>query len=55
MSLKENLIEELQKLRVSREKPSITQVNKRAKKAQVDKHMDEAKRLLAQIEEGESE
>lgn len=55
MSLKDNLIEELQKLRVAREKPSIAQMNKRVKKAQVDKHMDEAKRLLAQIEEGESE
>jgi hypothetical protein len=40
---------------MSREKPSIAQVNKRAKKVKVDKHMDEAKRLLAQIEEGESE
>lgn len=53
MSLKDNLLEELQKLRVAREKPSIAQVNKRAKKAKEDKHMDEAKRLLAQVEEGE--
>jgi len=52
MSLKDNLIEELQKLRVSRERP-IGQPPKRVKKEKVDKHMDEAKRLLAEVEEGD--
>ena len=52
MSLKDNLMEELQKLRVSRERPMIKQVKKGPKKKE-DKYLDLAKSLLA--DEGESE
>ena len=52
MSLKDNLMEELQKLRVSRERPMIKQVKKGQKKKE-DKYLDMAKSMLA--DEGESE
>ena len=51
MSLKENLKEELQKLRLSREKPGIRQVNQRAKKEKANKTLSLAAQLLADIEE----
>ena len=51
MSLKDNLMEELQKLRVSRERPMIKQVKGPKKKS--DKYLDMAKSLLAgEKEEG---
>jgi hypothetical protein len=50
VSLKENLMEELQKLRVSRERPQVKQVKKGAKKKD-DKYLDLAKSLLADEEE----
>ena len=53
MSLKDNLMEELQKLRVSRERPMIKQVGKKGPKKKEDKYLDLAKSLLA--DEGESE
>lgn len=53
MTLKENLVGELQKLRLSREKPRIKQVSDRAKREKKSKLTDEAKRLLADVEESE--
>lgn len=50
MSLKENLIEELQKLRVSRERPHVLQAKGKGKKEKTDKHLEEAKRLFAEME-----
>lgn len=51
MALKENLMEELQKLRVSRERPM--QAGKKGPKQKTDKYLDMAKSMLA--EEGEEE
>ena len=51
MSLKDNLMEELQKLRVSRERPMIKQVGSKGPKKKTDKYLDMAKSLLADTEE----
>jgi hypothetical protein len=53
MSLKENLLAELQKLRISREKPKVLQQKEWAKQAKGRKAklLDEAKDLLAGLEE----
>jgi hypothetical protein len=53
MSLKDNLMEELQKLRVSRERPTIKQVGKKGPKQKGDKYLDMAKSMLA--DEGEQQ
>jgi hypothetical protein len=46
MTLKENLVEELQKLRASRERPKVKQVKSKPKQDKVSKSLDLAKRLL---------
>lgn len=53
MSLKDNLMEELQKLRVSRERPMIKQIGKKGPKKKDDKYLDLAKSLLAGTNEEE--
>ena len=48
MTLKENLLEELQKLRLARERPLISQAKKGSKES---KQLEEAKRLLEEVKE----
>ena len=49
MTLKENLMEELQKLRLARERPLGTPAKREPTKK--DKHLEEAKRLLGELKE----
>lgn len=53
MSLKSNLIDELQKLRISREKPKVLQQQawKKADKERKNKQLDAAREALAAVEE----
>ncbi len=50
MTLKENLLEELQKLRLARERPMGIQSKKGPSKQ--SKQLEEAKRLLEEVKEG---
>ncbi len=49
MTLKENLLEELTKLRLARERPSIVQAKRESKKE--SKQLEEARRLLKEVKE----
>lgn len=49
MTLKEDLLEELQKLRLARERPLGIQSKRGPTKK--DKHLEEAKRLLEEVKE----
>jgi len=53
VSLKSNLIDELQKLRISREKPKVLQQQawKKADKERKNKQLDAAREALAAVEE----
>jgi len=54
MSLRENLLLELQKLRTSRERPYLLQAKKpklKLQQSQQDKLLKEAKKLLEEMEE----
>ncbi len=49
MTLKENLLEELQKLRLARERPLIVQAKRGSSKE--SKQLEEARRLLKEVKE----
>ena len=54
MSLKEQLLEELQKLRASRERPMIKQSKPTgSQRSRQEKLLEEARRLLEMVEEEE--
>jgi hypothetical protein len=55
MSLKESIMEELQRLRLDREKPPVKQVKERGKSKQSkqDKLLEEARQLLDSVEKEE--
>lgn len=52
MTLKEALLEELQKLRLNRERPQLKQAKKtQSAKSKSDKLLEEAKKLLEEVKD----